>query len=228
MTPEQYDAWYQTSRGRWIGEAEYRLLGELLTPERGESLLDVGCGTGYFARRFARRELSVTGVDLDPAMLEFARRHAAAGERYLAGDARTLPFADQSFDLCISITALCFIAEERRALTEMLRVTRRRFAIGLLNRHSLLHLDKGRAGGRGAYRGARWHTRREIELLFAGLPVADLTFRTAILFPWGWRIAAAVDRAAGNRSPWGGFIVVAGAATMPARDCRPTTSCHVP
>ena len=227
MSPEQYDAWYRTPRGRWIGEAEYRLLGELLTPERGESLLDVGCGTGYFTRRFARRDLAVTGVDLDPAMIEFAGMHTAAGERYLTGDARALPFADQSFDLCISVTALCFVAEERRALEEMLRVTRRRFAIGLLNRHSLLFLDKGHDGGRGAYRGAHWHTRREIEALFAGLPVADLTFRTAVLFPWGWRIAAAVDAIAGARSPWGGFIVVAGAVAMPAKDCRPTIPCHV-
>jgi len=218
MTPEQYDAWYRTPRGRWIGENEYRLLEALLAPAPRESLLDVGCGTGYFTRQFARRELPVTGVDLDPAMLDFARRHAAAGECYLTGDARALPFADQSFDLCISVTALCFVAEERRALEEMLRVTRRRFAVGLLNRHSLLYLDKGRDGGHGAYRGAHWHTRREIELLFAGLPVADLTFRTAILFPWGWRIAAAVDKAAGDRSPWGGFIVVAGRKAAELRE----------
>ncbi|MBI3918343.1 MAG: class I SAM-dependent methyltransferase, partial [Betaproteobacteria bacterium] len=79
MTPEQYDAWYRTPRGRWIGENEHRLLEALLAPAPGESLLDVGCGTGYFTRKFARRELPVTGVDLDPAMLDFARRHAAAG-----------------------------------------------------------------------------------------------------------------------------------------------------
>jgi ubiquinone/menaquinone biosynthesis C-methylase UbiE len=215
MSPEQYDDWYRTPRGRWIGETEYRLLEALLAPLPGESLLDVGYGTGYFTRRFARRELSVTGVDLDPAMLRFANEHAAAGERYLPGDARALPFADGSFDLSVAVTALCFVPEERQALEEMLRVTRRRFAIGLLNRHSLLYLDKGRDGGRGAYRGARWHTRREIESLFAGLPVAELTYRTAIQFPWGWRIAAVVDKIAGDRSPWGGFIVVAGNAAMP-------------
>ena len=209
MKPEQYDAWYETPRGQWIGETEQRLLEELLAPALGESLLDVGCGTGYFTRQFARRNLSVTGVDLDPVMLEFARAHAVAGERYMAGDARALPFGDQSFDLSVSVTALCFVAEERQALAEMLRVTRRRIAIGLLNRQSLLHLDKGRGGGRGAYRGAHWHTRREVDALFAGLPVAELAVRSAILFPWGWRFAAAVDRLVGHHSPWGGFLVVA-------------------
>jgi len=50
--------------------------------------------------------------------LYFTRRFAAA-------DARRLPFPDDSFDLVVSITALCFIREERLALREMLRVARR-------------------------------------------------------------------------------------------------------
>lgn len=50
MTPEQYDAWYDTSRGCWIGETEYQLIRRLLDPHPGESLLDVGCGTGWFTR----------------------------------------------------------------------------------------------------------------------------------------------------------------------------------
>jgi ubiquinone/menaquinone biosynthesis C-methylase UbiE len=216
VKPEQYDAWYETPRGRWIAETEHRLLEELLAPASGESLLDIGCGTGYFTRQFARRGLATTGIDIDPAMIDFARTHAAAGERYLPGDARALPFADCSFDLSVSVTALCFVADERRALAEMLRVTRRRIALGLLNRRSLLHLDKGRDGGRGAYRGAHWHTRREIDALFEGLPVTDVAFRTAILFPWGWRVAAAVESVVGECSPWGGFIVAACTPGRPA------------
>jgi ubiquinone/menaquinone biosynthesis C-methylase UbiE len=149
---EQYDSWYRTPRGVWIGEIEFRLLRELLQPRAGESLLDLGCGTGYFTRRFAREAgVVATGLDPDEAWLDFARAHAAAGETYLGGVAQALPFADRSFDLALSVTALCFVPEERRALKEMLRVTRRRFAIGLLNRGSLLHGEKA---DRGAHRGA--------------------------------------------------------------------------
>src|SRR3990170_3677827 len=189
MQPEQYDAWYQTERGAWIGGIEYRLLVELLTPHSGETVLDVGCGTGYFTRCFSASTAVgwTVGADIDLAAARFAAARGKAA--YLAADGQRLPFADRSFDLVISVTALCFMRDARRALMEMLRVARRRVALGLLNRHSLLWSAKGRDGGRGAYRGAHWHTRREVERLFAGQPARNLTLRTAIMLPGGGRLA---------------------------------------
>jgi len=211
MSPEQYDAWYRTPRGAWIGEIEKRLLSATLAPSPGESLIDVGCGTGYFTRRFASSGLSVTGVDRDPEMLGFARTHAAAGERYVLADARHLPFPDRHFDLCVSVAALCFIAEESQALAEMLRVTRRRFAIGLLNRHSLLYLQKGRHGGSRAYRGAHWHTVAEAKALFAALPARDLSVSSAVFLPGGGPSARRIEGWLSPRLRFGAFLVVAGA-----------------
>ncbi len=210
MTAERYDAWYQTSRGGWIGETEYRLLTRLLAPAPGESLLDVGCGTGYFTRRFARSGLAVTGIDPNDAMLRFAGAQAAAQERYVFGDARALPFPARSFDLCVSVTALCFIREQTQALAEMLRVTRRRFAIGLLNHDSLLYRQKARPGREGAYRGAHWHTAAEARALFAGLPARRLALRTAIFIPSGNRLAQFIEHWLPDRVPWGAFLAVAG------------------
>lgn len=215
MSPEEYDAWYRTTRGKWIGESEYRLLERVLAPESEETLLDIGCGTGYFTRAFAQRGLAVTGVDPDPAMLRYAETHAAARERYLLGDARALPFPDRSFDLCISVTALCFITDEAQALAQMVRVARRRIAVGLLNRHSLLYLEKGRHGGRGGYRGAHWHARREIESLFSGLAVRNPTLRGAIVLPFCARLGPLADHVLGDRSRWGAFLVVAGDVNRP-------------
>ncbi|MBI2313352.1 MAG: class I SAM-dependent methyltransferase [Betaproteobacteria bacterium] len=210
MSPDDYDAWYRTSRGAWIGDTEFSLLGGLLAPRRGESLLDVGCGTGYFSRRFAGAALAVTGIDADPGMIEFARTHAAAGERYLPGDARRLPFPDRSFDLTVSVTALCFISEEVAALGEIARVTRRRFALGLLNRHSLLYLQKGRDGGSGAYRGAHWHTDGELRELLAQAGIQRVASHYAIFVPAGGGISRLIENVIPRSLPLGAFIAVAG------------------
>lgn len=207
----RYEAWYHTARGRWIGEIEFRLLRRLLRPERGESLLDIGCGTGYFARRFAADAgLRVVGLDPDAAWIDFARSRADGSERYCVGRAEALPFGDRAFDYAIAVTALCFIADQRSAVREILRATRKRFALGLLNRHSLLYLQKGRHGGTGAYRGAHWHTDREIHALLDGLPVRRLAIRTAIVLPDVGALARRIERLVPQRLPVGGFIVAAG------------------
>jgi ubiquinone/menaquinone biosynthesis C-methylase UbiE len=77
-----YDAWYRTPRGAWIGEAKFRLLRRMLRPARGESLLDVGCGTDYFTRRFpAVTGLRAVGLDPSTSWLEFARASSTSSER---------------------------------------------------------------------------------------------------------------------------------------------------
>lgn len=216
MQPEQYEAWYTTQRGAWIGEEEYRLLASLLAPNPSETLLDVGCGTGYFTRRFATdaAERNVFGTDIDLNMLRFAGGHSAHGIGFVASDACQLPFRDKSFDLVVSVTALCFIREEQQALREMLRVARRRVVLGLLNRHSLLYLAKGRYGGRGAYRGARWHTPTEALRLFDGLPVLHAGVGTAIVMPGGKHWSRRLEPLLRRWLPGcGAFIAVA--ADMP-------------
>ena len=210
----RYDAWYRTPRGRWIGDAEFSLLAEMLRPRTGETLLDVGCGTGYFTRRFAREaDTLATGLDPNLSWVGFAQAHAVAGQVCTAGRAEALPFPDRHFDLTLSVTALCFIDDQRQALREMLRVTRSRFVLGLLNRHSLLYLKKGRHGGVGDYHGAQWHTTREIRFLLDGMPVHAVKLRSAIFLPGGGWIARKLEAHLSNKCLLGGFLVASGYVT---------------
>ena len=141
---EVYESWYRTPRGRWIGELEYGLVRRLLRARPQESVLDVGCGTGYFTRRFAQdQDGAVVGVDPDVDAVEYARHHTAARETYVVGHGEALPFPSRSFDLCVSITAMCFVQDQVTFLREMARVARRSVAVGLLNRHSLLWRREG-------------------------------------------------------------------------------------
>jgi SAM-dependent methyltransferase len=211
MDPASYDRWYETPRGRWIGLREAGLLFQALEPQPGESVLDVGCGTGYFTRTLATAvDGAVVGVDLNPEWIAYARRRDPGKVSYAVADAMRLPFADASFDLVVSITALCFIPDENTVARELIRVARRRFAIGLLNRRSLLWLRKGISGGSGGYRGAHWHTVAEVKLLFQGLGIRDLRVLTAIQVPNAGLLAQALERCWPPSLSTGAFILAVG------------------
>lgn len=210
MNAADYDAWYDTPRGRWVGDAECRMLLRAVEPRQGESLLDVGCGTGWFTRRMARLPgVQVTGLDINAEWLAYARERDAASD-YIEGDALALPFADNSVDGVVSIAALCFTADWRRAVGEIVRVSRGRFAIGMLNRRSLLWRDKGRNGGSGAYRGACWVTPDELRDSVAGLPVTDVRVSSAVFLPSGSLLARAVECLLPAHLAIGGLVVLSG------------------
>jgi SAM-dependent methyltransferase len=205
--PAAYEDWYHTPRGRWIGDREFMLLQRLLRTGAGDSLLDAGCGTGYFSRRFARLGLEVTGIDPDPEVLNFARQQGS-DIHYLQGNALELPFPDNAFDYTIAVTSLCFIDDPVQALREMWRVTRHSLALGLLNRHSLLHWIKQ---GQGSYLGARWDTAAGV--VKEWLPVlspapGETMLRSAVFLPQGTRMAQWSEQWLPATLPWGGFLAV--------------------
>jgi hypothetical protein len=82
--------------------------------------------------------------------------------------------------------------------------------IGLLNRKSLLWLQKGRKGGRGAYRGARWHTVGEVRSLLQGFPIKNMRVRTAVHLHRGGKAAALFERIFPATLSTGAFILAAG------------------
>jgi SAM-dependent methyltransferase len=206
----RYDAWYHTPRGAWIGETEFALLRDALGAQPGDTVLDVGCGTGHFTRLLAvRAGMRILGLDPDLDGLRFAQVQARAGEAYVAGRAERLPFRDASFDHAIAVTSLCFVRDQDAALREIVRVTRKRFALGLLNRRSILYLQKGRRGGVGAYRGAHWHTAAEIRAQLARLPTREIRVASAIFLPTAGRAARWLEAHMPGAWLAGGFMLAA-------------------
>lgn len=205
MNPSEYEAWYATARGSWIAVREFGLMKQLMQPPAGATLLDVGCGTGHFSRRFAAAGQRVTGLDPDPAVLEYARG-LGGGVGYLRASATALPVADATYDFVTAVTSLCFVAEASRGLGEMWRVARHAVLLGLLNRHSLLY---GRKRNRGGYRGARWDTGAEARRWARQLqPSPNITVRSAIFLPGGGAFARATECVLPGVLPWGAFLAV--------------------
>jgi ubiquinone/menaquinone biosynthesis C-methylase UbiE len=111
------------------GITRKRLL-EILAPQPGERVLEVGPGTGYYSLDVAGRldggTLEV--FDIQQEMLDHVMRRAR--ERGISnivptlGDARSLPHEDSSFDAAYLVTVLGEIPDQDRALRELARVVR--------------------------------------------------------------------------------------------------------
>jgi ubiquinone/menaquinone biosynthesis C-methylase UbiE len=67
----------------------------------------------------------VIGVDPSPAQLRFARRRpAAAGVRFVEGDAQALPLPDACVDAAVMALVLFFLPDPLQGVREMVRVVR--------------------------------------------------------------------------------------------------------
>ncbi len=124
-------AGYETASGALLGGFYDGIAADVARgASAGARVLEIGCGPGHLSSRLARDHgLVVVGVDLDAAMLEKARAHAARLEgasppTFIVGDAAALPFAAGSFDLVISTLSLHHWDDPSAALREIARVLR--------------------------------------------------------------------------------------------------------
>ncbi|MBU0968990.1 MAG: methyltransferase domain-containing protein, partial [Proteobacteria bacterium] len=127
-----------------VKQYESRLLMELLNPLPGEKILDVGCGTGVFTIDVMAEGPIITGMDISEPMLRKAvekikKIHTPSASSFTGAcaDMCALPFADNRFDKVVSMTALEFVADAKKAVAELDRVTRHGGTIVLTTLNSL-------------------------------------------------------------------------------------------
>ncbi len=106
-------------------------LREILAPQPGERILEVGPGTGYYALETAgwiAPDGRLDVFDLQQDMLDHTMRRA--GERGLSnivptqGNAQALPYEDETFDAAYLTTVLGEIPDQEAALRELARVVK--------------------------------------------------------------------------------------------------------
>jgi SAM-dependent methyltransferase len=123
-------------------EREYALIAEAAALEPGHHVLDLACGSGIYARRFARSVPlgAVVGLDLSAPMLRYAahkRREEGLDDLLLLrGDAMELPFDADRFDHVNCCGALHLFPDATRVLGEIARVLRPggRFSVAAIRR----------------------------------------------------------------------------------------------
>jgi arsenite methyltransferase len=102
---------------------------DLLAPQPGERIVDIGVGPGLLAYDLARLTGPagrVVGVDVSADMLAIARERLASQPQAecLEGDAVGLPLSDGGFDAAVSTQVYEYVADMQAALAELHRVLR--------------------------------------------------------------------------------------------------------
>ena len=93
---------------RWNHNAHYHEYLSARIPERCEQALEIGCGTGGFARLLAARAEKVIAIDLSPQMIRLARERSASHTNidFIEGDVMARQFSDEQFDCVATLTTL--------------------------------------------------------------------------------------------------------------------------
>ena len=102
--------------GSFVAELGWAAL-ELLDPQRGERILDVGCGEGTLTRKIIERGATVLGIDNSSEMIAAARGNGIDAVLMAAED---IPFSSE-FDAAFSNATLHWVLEKEQAARAIFR-----------------------------------------------------------------------------------------------------------
>jgi len=183
-----YEEWYSTARGRRVDRVERALIAWLLEPLRQAAvILEVGCGSGHFARWLDGERRRAVGLDRSPAMARELRR-LSPSTPVIVGEAHRLPCRDGAVDVVLFVTTLEFLEDPQAALREAVRVARLGVVVVALNRWSLGALSRrwGRQSGRPLLSQAHDYSvtsLRRMLVAAGGSRLGQVRWSSA-LFPW--------------------------------------------
>jgi len=126
----EFDAWAAAGKDRGMEERHWHTAKEALARmpvEAGETVLDLGTGSGYALRALREtRDIGASvGLDASTAMVTNARSYTdEALLEYLAGDFQHLPFQDDAIDHIWSMEAFYYATDPAAVLEEIRRVLR--------------------------------------------------------------------------------------------------------
>jgi SAM-dependent methyltransferase len=226
LGPDVYAKWRASGIGAITEQLQRRLILTLLGDIRGRNVLDVGCGDGDLALELWRRGATVTGIDASPEMVEAARARAkreGADILFMVGEAATIPFDPQRFNIVVAVTILCFVDNAAPVFGEIARVLRPGgvLVIGELGKRSLWAAARRVRAWFGSqlWRRGRFRTASELRSLARGAGLVPALVHGSIYYPrWRWaaRLLAPYDAALSR-------VTTFGAAFLALSAVKPST-----
>ena len=127
---EEFDSWAASGRDKGMEDRHWHTAKHALARmpvEAGDTVLDLGCGSGYALRALRETGDIGRGVGLDGSP-EMARNAAGYTDDevvdFLVGDFDSLPFADDSVDHVFSMEAFYYAPDPAHTLDELRRIIR--------------------------------------------------------------------------------------------------------
>jgi SAM-dependent methyltransferase len=111
---------WESPAGRLRWARRVKMLSSHLKP--GMTVLELGCGAGYFTQELARSGADIVAIDVSPELLEIARANCSAPNvRYQIQNAHALSYSEALFDSVVGSSVLHHL-EIEEALREIYRV----------------------------------------------------------------------------------------------------------
>lgn len=118
----------------------------LVEAKKGEVIVDLACGQGFFAREFAKLGAKVTGVDISPELIEIAKQDKTI--EYHVSEANKLNFLqNQSVDKVLIILSLQNIENANEVIIEINRILKVKGKLFLVINHPAFRIPKASSWG---------------------------------------------------------------------------------
>ena len=181
-----YEKWVTSRNNSLVVDLETCIMLDLLKPAKGETVLDIGCGTGTAFLPLLEKGIQVTGIDPSPYMLDIAGKNAGHRVDLYRGVAEDLPFEDNSFNHATIVTTLEFSENPLMVIAEAARVAKDRIFIGVLNRYAIKGVQRRVKGifTRTIFNRAQFFSIWEIkQMIWEILGDVPVSWRTVCQFP---------------------------------------------
>jgi ubiquinone/menaquinone biosynthesis C-methylase UbiE len=200
---QNYSSQWETKAGKYYKQEKIKYYLRYFKNE--DTILDVGCADLNYTLDFADNGFKVTGMDLSDSQIhagKFKAEEKGKDIPLVVGDAEHLPFKDESFDTCISMSTLIFVPDPQKAIKELDRVSKKNIIIDVPNKISPYYsvIDKILRSGMFGFevQGKQFHE-NEIKKMFEDTDFEVVKIEYILLvyrsFPdWMFYILSAIEK----------------------------------
>ena len=137
--------WYDTHLSKGDTYHEKVILPNILRlvePTKGETILDLACGQGFFAKAFAQKGATLTGVDISEELITIAKQEAMHITFHVGSAEALSMLKDKSFDKAVIVLAIQNIEHINKVLSEAARVLKVGGTFHIVMNHPAFRIPK--------------------------------------------------------------------------------------